>query len=218
MQSLGAEGKLLKLQMSEVVKVCNETISLAKGKERQAKMLESRFASLKAKLDLLKRKEMTGGDMKIVGRKVANVEGEVNQLVEVLHRGTFESYANIRHKVDQTKLAVGSRLIELIDRKAQGLQWSVHTAPCNAVGGVNESFAGVPKIVDRSLHSIVGHAVHDESAKLGLSSTHSSSRESLRSRIRAISDSWGAPQGTTPQSTASTSPGATDPCDYPGRC
>lgn len=54
--------------------------------------------------------------MKIVGRRVANAKGELNMLDDGLLHDTFESYPNLRHNVDQTLLAVGILLEDLINR------------------------------------------------------------------------------------------------------
>lgn len=59
--------------------------------------------------------------MEIVGRKIADANDEVNSLVVGLRRDVFDSYASIRHDVDQTLLAVGSRIRKQIDRKARRL-------------------------------------------------------------------------------------------------
>lgn len=48
--------------------------------------------------------------MEVVRRKVAEARDKKNYLVDGLRRGTFESYASVRQNVDQSLLALGSRL------------------------------------------------------------------------------------------------------------
>lgn len=57
--------------------------------------------------------------------------------------------ASIRRIVDQTFLAVGSSLPNLMDREAQELQRSVHAALREAANVVQEHFVEAPKISDR---------------------------------------------------------------------
>lgn len=72
--------------------------------------------------------------------------------------------------------------------------------------------------MDINLSLIVEHARRDEMFKTRSSATQSANRESQRSRASTTSNSGGAPQGTTPRGSGLTLPGATDPCNYPGRC
>lgn len=60
-----------------------------------------------------------GCNIGFVGRKVADTEGEVHNLVDGLRRDIFESYANIRQNGNETILAVGSRLRDRFHGKAQ---------------------------------------------------------------------------------------------------
>lgn len=134
-----------------------------------------------------------------------------------MRRDTFESYADIRHNVDQALLVVSSRLSDLIDHEAQKLQRSVHTPLLDAASGVQKSFVRALEVVDRSLNRIVGHAKADESAKSELFTTHAVSCKSCRSRARATFNSEGATRGTTPWSSATALAEATDLRDYPGQ-
>lgn len=80
-------------------------------------MLGLRTSLLKNALDALKREKSMWCDMEIVDCKVADVKSKVSSVVVGLRQDTFESYASIRNKVGQTLLVVGSRLMNLIDRK-----------------------------------------------------------------------------------------------------
>lgn len=102
--------------------------------------------------------------MKVVGCKVTDAKGKVNNIADGFRQDTFDSYVSIRVSFDQTLLAVGSFLRELVNREVQGLQRSVHVALCNATGGAQKSFVGAPEVVDRNLRLSVGHGRYDESA------------------------------------------------------
>lgn len=103
--------------------------------------------------------------MKIADHKAKAGKGEANSWVDGLRRNTFDLYDSIRHNFNQTLLAVGNRLRNLIDCKALELQRIVHAAFCNTVGVVLESFAGGSEVADGSLKLVVDHARHDEPAK-----------------------------------------------------
>lgn len=113
---------------------------------------------------------------------------------------------------------VGSRIKYPIDREAQDFQGTVNAALRGATDGVPELFVGAPEVVDRLLKLVIEHACTDESAKPGLFTTPSANRESCQSRTKASPNCSGAPPSTTPQSSAPTFPGATDPRDYLDRC
>lgn len=49
----------------------------------------------------------------------------MNDLVDGLGRGTFESFAIIRHNVDQLLMEISNRLKEIFDREAAALQKGV---------------------------------------------------------------------------------------------
>lgn len=89
------------------------------------------------------------------------------------------------------------------------LQQSICAALCSAAGGVQESLGDVPEIVDRSLSLVVGHARHDGSAMLELSTTHSANRESRWSRARSTVNGRRVPKDGTLRNSATTSPSAT---------
>lgn len=151
-QALEVEVKSLKSKMNGDANTRHEATSFASKKGRGAKLLEPRNGLLLDELDFLKRKESAWCNKELVSRKLADVKGEVNNLVDGLCRGTFDSYANIRHNVDQMLLAAGRRLKKLIDCEAQELQQRVHAALCNAAGDVQESFVGAPEVVNRSVN------------------------------------------------------------------
>lgn len=108
--------------MDEVVNVRNDGISSESEKELEARTLKLRASLLKDKPVALKRKKSAGCNMEIVGRKVADIKSKVNNLANGLRRTNSESFASIRHNVDQKLLAVGSRPKTLLDREAQELQ------------------------------------------------------------------------------------------------
>lgn len=70
-------------------------------------------------MDLLKRKEMTRCNVKLLDRKIANVKNKTISMVVGLRHVTFESYESTRHNFDQSLLVVGNRLREMIDREAK---------------------------------------------------------------------------------------------------
>lgn len=124
---------------------------------------------------------MTVGDIEVVGCKIADAKSDANNLVDGLRRGAFDLCADIRQNVNQTLLAIGSRLRDLTDREDEEVQWSVHTALCNAADGAQESFVDVSKVMGRSPNLIIVHAKYDEPARPRSSTTHSASLESRRS-------------------------------------
>lgn len=135
--------------------------------------------------------------MNIVGCRAAVFRGEVNSLVEGLRRDTFRLYSYIRHSVDQTLLALGSRLRALIECEAKKLQWKAHAALRDAAGVVQVSFVGASEGVHRSLVLIVRHRRHDVSARPGSSTTYSVNCETRRDRTRAAYDSESASRANT---------------------
>lgn len=70
--------------MDGVANTRDDVISSANQNSREAEMLESCIGLLKDELDSLKRKESNRCNMKIVSCKVADVKGEVNNLVDGL--------------------------------------------------------------------------------------------------------------------------------------
>lgn len=108
-------------------------------------MVESRINLLKDELNSLKWKESTGCDTDIVCRNVVEAKSKVNNLINELRQTTFDLYGSIRHNFDQTLLAVGSPLRDLV-REAQELQQSVHAALRDAARGVQESFVDFLKL------------------------------------------------------------------------
>lgn len=141
----------------------------------------------------------------------------MDNLTGGLRRDTFDSCARILRIVDQTLLAVGSRLGRLNDRDAKELQRSVHFALCDAAKGVQKLFVGVPEAVDRVLSLIIVYAKPGESAILKYSAKRSVSGERRQSRIGAASDSTNVPKGSTSRGSLCASLDVTDPQDYPGR-
>lgn len=176
-QALENEVKSLKLEMDGAVKTRDDAISSAKEKDWKTKMLESCIGLWKDGLYLLKRKESTGCDVEVVSRKVANAKGKDNNLVDETRQDTFNLYAHNRHSVDQTLLALGTRLRKLFYREVQELQRSVHAGLCDAAGGFQESFVSAPEVVNRNQNLIVGQARQDESARLRPCTTHSANCE-----------------------------------------
>lgn len=81
-----------------------------------------------------------------MGCKVVDAKGEVKNLVERLWKDTFDSYTSLRHNVDQTLIAVDSRLRELIGHEAKELQRGVCVALRDAANGVQESFVDALKL------------------------------------------------------------------------
>lgn len=92
-EGLEVQTKCLKSRMDEVDKVRDDAIIFANGKSRDARLLESRISLLKDELDVLKRKKSTGCNMKIVGRKDADVKYGVNNLGDRLRQDIFDSYS-----------------------------------------------------------------------------------------------------------------------------
>lgn len=105
-------------RLSVVSKDRYKAANAAGEKSCQARMLVSRIGLLMDELNLLKRKETSGCGMDIVVCKFVDAKGEVNKFFDGLCHNTFASYANIRQNIDQTLLAVRSRLKDLIDRDA----------------------------------------------------------------------------------------------------
>lgn len=95
--------------------------------------------------------------MEVVSRKVADAEGELNSLIDRFRQDAFDSYAIIRHNIDQKFLEICSRLRELIDSTASKLRRSVHSALCDAAGGVQMLLISTPEDADKNLNSIAGH-------------------------------------------------------------
>lgn len=60
--------------------------------------------------------------MKVVSRKVTDAEKGMNSLVGGLRRGTRNSYASIRNKVDQSLAEVSKCLITVFDSESMDLQ------------------------------------------------------------------------------------------------
>lgn len=149
---------------------------------------------------MLKQKDLLQCNREIVGRKVANAKGKVNNMVDKVLRYTFNLLPNIGRNVDQSLLAVDSRPRELVDREAKTLQQNVHTALRNAASGVQGLFVSVasaPELVDRCQGLTVGHLQRDELAKPGSSSAHSANFEPRRSQPRAESTNEIVPKGVT---------------------
>lgn len=147
---------------------------------------------------------------------VADAKGKMNSLVDGLRRDIFDSYASIRHNVDQSLLAVGSCLRKMVDRETKELQRRVHFALSNAVNGGQELFVYAHEVVHRSLSPIEWYPKRDESPRPGSSSAHSANRGQRQSRARIAPDSGGAPYGETSRSFVPTYPGVKDPRDKPG--
>lgn len=95
--------------------------------------------------------------MKVVRRKVADAKSGMNDLADGSRRYTLGLYASILHNVDQSLFAVSINLKKMFDCEAKALQQGVHDALCDAVGGVQKSFADAPEVVDRTLSLIFGH-------------------------------------------------------------
>lgn len=101
----------------------------------------------------------------------------MNSLVDGLRQDTIDSYASIRHNVDQSLVAASKHPKKMLDGEVMELQQVVHSVLRSAAGSVQKSFADEPKVVDRSLRLIVRHTKRDESAKPGSSSAHSAKSE-----------------------------------------
>lgn len=74
---------------------------------------------LKDEPDLLKQNESTGCGMEVVRCKVADVMGDKKELVGSLRRDTFGSYTSIPQNVDQSLLAVSSRIKKMFGCEAK---------------------------------------------------------------------------------------------------
>lgn len=155
--------------MNRVARTLDDATSTANEEDSDAKILEFGISLLKAEQDSLKPKKSIGRDLRLVCRKVAVARRKVNSFADGLCRNSFDSGAGIQHNVDQTLLTVGSCQKKLIGRGEKELQRNVHVVFLNAAGGVKESFVGAVRVLDRSLGLIVGHAIHDELARLGIS-------------------------------------------------
>lgn len=59
--------------------------------------------------------------MKVVCFKAAEVKSKMSNVVDCLRRNTFHLYASIRRSVDQSQLAIASRLKEIFDCVAKEL-------------------------------------------------------------------------------------------------
>lgn len=119
--------------------------------------------------------------MEVVSHKVADDKGKINNYVDGKRQDTFDSYASFQHSIDQTLLAVGSRLREPNDHEAKKLQRTAHAALRKVASYVEESYVSVSKGVDKSFRLTVGHARNDESARLESSTTHLAILKSRRS-------------------------------------
>lgn len=102
-----------------------------------------------------------------MSRKLADVKGEVINSFEGLRLVTWDMYTSIQISVAQTILAVGSRLMKLVERKAKEFQCKVHIAIPSTARVVRKSFAGATEIGDRSPNSIGEHATKGWSASPG---------------------------------------------------
>lgn len=182
------EFSFLASQMSEIFKARDDARSSANKQSQKSKMLEACIDLLKDNQDSLKQKYWTGCDMEVMRCKVADVKVGMSSLVDGLRRGYLDSYASIHDNVDHSLLAIGSRLREMIEREAKGLQRGVHAALRDAAGGFHESGFGVAEVVDRSLSLIVWHSKRDESAMPRSSSAHLANLERPQSRTRAASE------------------------------
>lgn len=134
-QNLEIEVNSLNSLTCKVDKIRDDATWSANEKGREAKIVKSRISLLENELDFLKRKKPAACNKEVLGRMIADAKGEVNSLIDGLRRDTFNPYASIRHSVNQTLLAVGSRLGELTNRETQKLQRSVRLALCEAAGG-----------------------------------------------------------------------------------
>lgn len=173
---------------------------------------------MKDELDLLKWKESTGCDIKVVSRMEVDAKGNIKSLADGLSRNICESNSSIQHSMDHSLVELSKRLTEMFDRVAMALQPGVIDAVCTAVAGVQESFVDASKVVNRSLSFNVELQKRDESARPRSSSAHSVNYEPRQSRTGAASNSGGVTLSNTPRSLAPGSHGATNPHDYLGRC
>lgn len=133
------------MQFGNAAKTSDGAASFADRKGRPARMIGFRSTLLEDDLDSLKRMKTMRCNLNVVSRKVADAKGKVNSLADWLRCYTFESYALIWHKVDQTLVAVHCCLRDLNDREALKLQHSVFAALCNAASGVQMLIVGAPK-------------------------------------------------------------------------
>lgn len=78
---------------------------------------EPRSGLLRAGLDLLKPGELTGNDMKVLSRNVADAKSEVGGIADGLRRDTLNSYVSMQHNVDRSLVEVRKRPIKLFDCK-----------------------------------------------------------------------------------------------------
>lgn len=75
--------------MSECIKVQNDVMSFCSEQSRQLKKLETCINLMKDKIGLLKQKELTSCDMRDVHGRVVDVESDMGEVDDGLHRHTF---------------------------------------------------------------------------------------------------------------------------------
>lgn len=198
-QILMGKVSFLNLQMSKIAKARDDAIATATEQSRQTKMVEARLGGMKDELDSFKQKESTDRGMEVIYCKAAFTEGVINNLADGLRRDTFDSYANMRHNVDQSFVVVVKLLKKMPDHEAMDLQQGDRDALRIAGGGVQKLFAATTEVADRRLTLIAGHPKCDELAGPGSSFAHSANLEPRQSWTRATFDSGGGPMSHTPQ-------------------
>lgn len=122
--------------------------------------------------DSLKRSDSRASNIVDVPRKVADAGGDIVDLVGDLLRDTFDSYAIIRHNIDQCLLAAINRLKRTLNPRTKALQLDVHGVLRSTVGGVQKSFDDASEVVDRNLSLIVAPQNRDELSRPGSSSAY----------------------------------------------
>lgn len=97
-------------RLSKVSKARDDAGGLTKEQGRRARTLEARGGVLKPELNRLKQIESSGYNILVVSRKVAGGKGDMNCQVHRLRWRTYDSYAIIRHYVDQSLVEVSKCL------------------------------------------------------------------------------------------------------------
>lgn len=133
----------LQSQLSEVAKHGVTRLVLLTKKVYRRGCSKFELVYYQKHLDLLKWREMTGCNSEVVGRKVADVKANMNNLVIRLRQDTFDAYATLLHDVGLSLLVFGSCLWEVIDRGGKELQRGFYEAFCNAADRVQQSFVNV---------------------------------------------------------------------------
>lgn len=70
-------------------------------------------------------KVLTGCDVEVVPRRIADAKGDMKESVGGLCRNTFGCYASMGHNVDRSLLAVSNCLKKMFDCEVNSLQLGV---------------------------------------------------------------------------------------------